>query len=230
MQICKTQLLPGWSCFPVSRYFLLSVCFLLIPQLIIFLFSRRRHPPTPPRPPIPQIPARPPIPPSQDLRFPCFRSFFWLQIGVVYLVAAVASCFELLPRFEVLLALCFFCFESAANRFLLRQRRYRRHTTPPPPGNRRGSCGREGPPPPRCWTARAGRRRQRCWAARAGRRRQPRQRRKRRWRREVHRLPLHDGDQDAARVSAGAPAGNAGGGGGRGVRLVPSRLVSRSVL
>ena len=45
MQICKTQLLPGWSCFPVSRYFLLSVCFLLIPQLIIFLFSRRRHPP-----------------------------------------------------------------------------------------------------------------------------------------------------------------------------------------
>ena len=139
MQICKTQLLPGWSCFPVSRYFLLSVCFLLIPQLIIFLFSRRRHPPTPPRPPIPQRPARPPIPPSQDRRFPCFRSFFWLQIGVVYLVAAVASCFELLPRFEVLLALCFFCFESAANRFLLRQRRYRRHTTPPPPGNRRGS-------------------------------------------------------------------------------------------
>ena len=53
---------------------------------------------------------------------------FWLQIGVVYLVAAVASCFELLPRFEVLLALCFFCFESAANRFLFRQRRYRRHT------------------------------------------------------------------------------------------------------
>jgi hypothetical protein len=151
MQICKTQLLPGWSCFPVSRYFLLSVCFLLIPQLIIFLFSRRRHPPTPPRPPIPQIPARPPIPPSQDRRFPCFRSFFWLQIGVVYLVAAVASCFELLPRFEVLLALCFFCFESAANRFLFRQRRYRRHTTPPPPYDRRGSCGREEPPPPRCW-------------------------------------------------------------------------------
>ena len=173
---------------------------------------------TPPTPQIPQIPARPPIAPSQDRRFPCFRSVFLLQIGVVYLVAAVASCFELLPRFEVLLALCFFCFESAANRFLLRQRRYRRHTTPPPPGNRRGSCGREGPPPPR------------CWAARAGRRRQPRQRRKRRWRREVHRFPLHDGDQDAARVSAGAPAGNAGGGGGRGVRLVPSRLVSRSVL
>ena len=47
---------------------------------------------------------------------------------------------------------------------------------------------------------------------------------------EVHRLPLHDGDQDAARVSAGAPAGNAGGGGGRGVRLVPSRLVSCTVL
>ena len=47
---------------------------------------------------------------------------------------------------------------------------------------------------------------------------------------EVHRLPLHDGDKDAARVSAGVPTSNDGGGGGRGVRLVPSRLVSCSVL
>ena len=170
MQICKTQLLPGWSCFPVSRYFLLSVCFLLIPQLIMFLFSRRRRPPTPPRPPIPQIPARPPIPPSQDRRFPCFRSVFgcrsgwfisWLQL------LPASSCFPVSRYFSRSVSFVY----SAANRFLLRQRRYRRHTTPPPPGNRRESCGREGPPPPRCWTARAGRRRQRCWAARAGRRR-----------------------------------------------------------
>ena len=47
---------------------------------------------------------------------------------------------------------------------------------------------------------------------------------------EVHRPPLHDGDKDAAHVSAGVPTGNAGGGGGRGVRLVPSRLVSCSVV
>ena len=47
---------------------------------------------------------------------------------------------------------------------------------------------------------------------------------------EVHHLPLPDGDKDVARVSAGVPTGNAGGEGGRGVRLVPSRLVSCSVL
>jgi len=33
------QLLPGWSCFPVSRYFLLSVCFVLNPQLIVFFLD-----------------------------------------------------------------------------------------------------------------------------------------------------------------------------------------------
>ena len=37
---------------------------------------------------------------------------------------------------------------------------------------------------------------------------------------EVHHLPLHHGDKDAARVPAGDPTGNAGGGGERVVSLV----------
>mgnify|MGYP000137614355 CR=1 FL=1 len=37
---------------------------------------------------------------------------------------------------------------------------------------------------------------------------------------EVHRPPLHHGDKDAARVPAGGPTRNAGGGGERGVSLV----------
>jgi hypothetical protein len=42
---------------------------------------------------------------------------------------------------------------------------------------------------------------------------------------EVHRLPLHDGDKNAARVSAGAPTGNAGGGEGFASRSVSFSLV-----